>query len=141
MSLTRSTSNDNANEQKFQLDKQGDACLYATVSQFRGDVHIHIKKYFKENPTKFGFCFKPEEWWRFVKHLQTTGVTRSSNFDYLTINPIRHGAVAFHLLKTEKSLYVTNDRYDGLLSKYVHKKPNNQICSIRYFTDFKYNYP
>ena len=37
---------------------------------------------------------------------------------------MRHEAVAFHSLKTEKSLGVTKEGFDGLLSRYVHKKLN-----------------
>ena len=94
MSLKRSITNDNANEKKFQLDKQGDACLYITVSQFRGDIYIHIRKYFKENPTKFGFWFKPEERWRIAKHLQTTGVTRSSTLHNPSTPPLLHNCAS-----------------------------------------------
>ena len=64
--LNLNTAKMSENDIKIEVEKSDHATLYGVVPSFKNKIYIHIRKYYNNQPSKFGVCFPMKEWYEFI---------------------------------------------------------------------------
>lgn len=103
---------------KFELEKTEKSTLYGVVTKFMNATYIHIRKYYKNKPTRFGVCFTVEDWYKFVPYLGDDSSNKGT-FGKIEGRRSSNGTLILKSIKSDMELYVKRLAMDSLLFRYV----------------------
>ena len=88
------------------------------VSSFKNNIYINIRKYYNNQPSKFGVCFPVKEWYEFVTKKNKADDGRKT-MERVDVRRMKTGALQLTYLRNESTVYMKKSAVEALLTRYV----------------------
>ena len=117
--LNPNTAKMSGNDIKIELEKSDHATLYVVVSSFKNNIYIHIRKYYNNQPSKFGVCFLIKEWYEFIVFFKHKVDDGRKTMERVDVRRMKTGALQLTYLRNESTVYMKKSAVEALITRYV----------------------